>query len=52
MGQEIIMVGRKRRKRENKMVVICIIDKGDMDRQELPQTQGIPKEVCYTTVKR
>jgi hypothetical protein len=52
MGQEIIMVGRKRRKRENKMVVICIIDKRDMDRQELPQTQGIPKEVCFTTVKR
>jgi hypothetical protein len=35
VGQEIIMVGRKRRKRGDKTVLMCIIDKGDMDRQKL-----------------
>jgi len=52
LGQEIITVGRKNRRRENKMVLMCIIDKGDTDRQKLAQTQEIPKEMCYTTVKR
>ena len=52
VGHEIIMVERKRTKRENKMVLMCIIDKGDMDRQKLAQTQEIPKEMCYTNAKR
>jgi len=46
-GQEIIMVGRKRRKRESKTVLMCIIDKGNMDRQKLTQTQEILKEMRY-----